>query len=599
MDGLFNELKRRNVFRVGIAYLALAWLVIEVTGAAVPALGLQDSLNGIVFFLGLIGFPFALFFAWAFELTPEGLKRSHEVAEEDSVRGATARKIEHLIVGLLAASLAFVLWQGYGDQSGEVAPPQAPPGNVGKSIAVLPFVNISDDKDYFADGLSEELLNLLAKNRNLKVAGRTSSFAFKGKNSDLRGIGEALDVATILEGSVRRSGDRIRITAQLINVADGYHLWSETYDRNMADIFDIQDEVARAITEALQVTLGGEDGPARVRPTDNLDAYNAYLEGLSFQGFDLKTYRLALSRFEEAIAHDPTFINAWVARAHTAYVMIVNENRAQSESLARARAYVLDAVALDPNRPYVRALETATRDVDDYDWYEDMVANDAAMAADPTDLRPYGNLFWSLVEAGYRVEALELADHMIGLEPLARLAIMRHGEALYANGQTDAARQQMEKAVILGVEEASYFYFVDRLLDNDPEGAIAVFSAIEQAGSKDLSAIRTLVKADFRGDALDAELAATVDVGVSIIPLLNLGRGRLDAFMDELLAGRLDEAYNPADTLALVAMAFPQSGFTTHPRFLEFAEGLGMTGVWDKRGPPDMCSKETGDWVCE
>ncbi|MBT4519185.1 MAG: hypothetical protein HOC23_04200 [Halieaceae bacterium] len=367
----------------------------------------------------------------------------------------------------------------------------------------------------------------------------------------------------------------------------------------MADIFDIQDEVAQAITAALNVTLAGEDVLARDRPTQNLEAYNAYLEGLSFVGGDLRSLRLSLSRFDYAVALDPTFVDAWVARAEAAYMMVGDSRAAGSESLERARAYILDALALDPDEPYMRALEAGSRLGDDYDWYNEMVVYDEAILVVPADVRSPSAQLWSLVEAGYWAEALGMGEKIVALDPLSPLVNTRYGAALYANGQLDAARQQFTMAVDRGFEEASYFYFVDRLLDNDPEGAIAIYDTIGKVEKKDMSAVRTLVEAEFRGENVDRNLAATLNIGVGIVPLISLGRGRLDAFYDDLLAMEMGDAFTVADTLTYVAMAFPQTGITAHPRFLELAESMQMIGVWEKRGAPDMCTKEADTWVCE
>ena len=234
---LIEELKRRNVFRVGVAYLALAWVVIQITDMAVPALNLPPSLQGIVFYIGIVGFPFALFFAWAFELTPDGLKRDHEVDRTQSMTHITGRKLDFAIIAMLVLAVAFLVTDNYlFNETGRlgIAPSDtasSPPigEKIYDSIGVLPFINISNDpeQEYFSDGIAEELLNALAKLKNLQVAARTSSFAFKGQNQDITGIGNALKVDTVLEGSVRKSGTRLRITAQLIDVANGFHLWPQ------------------------------------------------------------------------------------------------------------------------------------------------------------------------------------------------------------------------------------------------------------------------------------------------------------------------------------------------------------------------------------
>ncbi|MBT5072875.1 MAG: hypothetical protein HOJ34_06420 [Kordiimonadaceae bacterium] len=600
---LFAELNKRNIFKVAFAYVALGWVVIQVTDMAVPALNLPETLNSIVFYLGMIGFPFALFFAWAFELTPDGVKRTEDVEEDKSIHVDTGKKLQNVIIALLAVALSFVVWENYLSspvEETEIAqndPGATPPTEIGKSIAVLPFVNMSDDKDYFADGLSEELLNLLAKNRDLKVAGRTSSFAFKGENRDLRNIGSELSVATVLEGSVRRSGDRIRITAQLINVEDGYHLWSETYDRELVDIFDIQDEVAKSITDALQVTLSGDESEVRDRPTDNLEAYAIYLEALTIQADTLKSVRIGLARYNEAIAHDPSFGEAWIGRAVMAYNHILFKDSAPSEGLERAHAYTLDALTVVPSSGFLEGIVEATRG-DDYDWYEEIKAFNYAFEVEPNNVFPKVWQIYSFNEAGYRQQALALGNDMYAIEPLDSSIMTRYAVALSAAGERDRAREIWAKAVDRGVIEAAGFYFVDRLLDGDKEGAIEIFETVGAIHGLDYSGIRALVEAEFNGQPLDPELAADFDLGHDFMAQFDLGRGRLDKYMDELIPVDMDMAFSSADNLIYLAMAFPEVGFTAHSRFLEVATKIDMIKLWDQYGPPDMCSKDTGEWVC-
>ena len=219
MGSFFTELRRRNVFRVAVLYGIVAWLILQVSDVAIPALRLPEWTLSMVLYLLAIGFPVALIVAWAFELTPEGLKRTREVDPDVSITPVTGQKINHLIIAVLAVAVAYLLLDKFllsgADDAGQPVPVEIEPAASEvalTSIAVLPFVDMSPEKDqeYFTDGISEELLNLLAKIQDFKVAGRTSSFAFKGKNEDLRSIGEKLNVAHILEGSVRRQGDRIR-----------------------------------------------------------------------------------------------------------------------------------------------------------------------------------------------------------------------------------------------------------------------------------------------------------------------------------------------------------------------------------------------------
>jgi adenylate cyclase len=253
------ELKRRHVFRVAALYAAIAWLLIQVTDVVTEPLGLPAWLLKVVIWLLAIGFPVALVIAWSFELTPQGLKRDTG-AELPSVTVSGGRKLDFAIIATLVAALGYFIATR---PSSEVSVRAAPGGP--RTLAVLPFANLSTSAEdgFFADGLTEELLNLLADIDGLKVAGRTSSFYFKGRNEDLREIGRKLGVAHILEGSVRRSGQKVRITAQLVSAQDGFHVWSQTYDRELTDVLDIQDEIGRSVAEALKVRL-----TLRIQPVD-------------------------------------------------------------------------------------------------------------------------------------------------------------------------------------------------------------------------------------------------------------------------------------------------------------------------------------------
>ena len=241
---LFAELKRRNVFRVGLAYVVLSWLLLQVGDTLAPALHLPEWINSALAFFLILGFPLAIFFAWAFELTPDGLKLEKNVDRDASITPVTGRKLDRTIIAILVVALGYFVWQSQKaptvDEIVETVAGQ-------ESIAVLPFENMSsdDEQEYFSDGLTEELLNLLAKIPELKVTSRTSAFFYKGKDIKLSEVGRELDVDHILEGSVRKSGKKIRITAQLIEVENDTHLWSDTWDRDLDDVFVIQDEIAK------------------------------------------------------------------------------------------------------------------------------------------------------------------------------------------------------------------------------------------------------------------------------------------------------------------------------------------------------------------
>ena len=292
---LFNELKRRNVIRVATAYVIGAWIIVQVVETIFPAFGFGDTAIRLLVIVLAIAFIPTLVFSWVFEFTPEGLKREVDVAREESITRFTGKKLDRIIMALLALGLGYFAFDKFVLEPARVAEIVAETaqqarsdalvesyGN--KSIAVLPFVNMSADpeQEYFSDGISEELLNLLAKIPELRVISRSSAFSFKGKDIAIPAVAEQLNVAHVLEGSVRKAGKRVRITAQLIDARSDTHLWSESYDRELDDIFAVQDEIAAAISDALKMKLALVAGEA-VWPTvikaANTDAYDAYLQG--------------------------------------------------------------------------------------------------------------------------------------------------------------------------------------------------------------------------------------------------------------------------------------------------------------------------------
>jgi TolB-like protein/Tfp pilus assembly protein PilF len=325
------ELKRRNVFRVGAAYVVVAWLLIEVSDTIFPRLGLPDWTVTLVIAMLMLGLPVALFLAWAFELTPEGVKRTEDVQLDESVTPQTGRTIDKLILVGMVVVVAVIVADRFLFKEGDRGEPALSEERVAdspvttlapaatdeagqseaSSIAVLPFADMSaaGDQEYFGDGLAEEILNLLAGVRELKVSGRTSSFSFKGKDTPIPEIGRALGVAHILEGSVRKAGERVRITAQLVKAEDGFHLWSETYDRQLADIFAIQDEIAGAIANALQLRLVGQ-----VAEAANLETYDLYLQARALiYTRNLRDLEQARRLIDRALALDPDYAPALAA----------------------------------------------------------------------------------------------------------------------------------------------------------------------------------------------------------------------------------------------------------------------------------------------
>ena len=375
MASLIAELRRRNVFRVAFAYIVVGWVVMQVADFLAPLLQLPSWTVSLALYLGIVGFPFALVFAWAFELTPEGLRRTQDVDPDTSITHETAGKLNRLTITLMGIAIVLLLADrlvNRPDDSPEIVAsvvtadrvennPADTAQDKPKSIAVLPFVNMSNDPDqeYFSDGISEELLNALAKIRDLRVAARTSSFAFKGKSQDITAIGEQLKVATVLEGSVRKSGQRLRITAQLINVEDGYHLWSDTYDRDLTDIFAIQDEISNAIVNALKVHLGQAEAVDTAKKVD-LEAYNFYLLGRhSLRERTEASIERASKEFQKAIDIDSSYADAWVGKALATALLSSNNygKLSLAEASRNAQATLDVAFGLDPDSPWGHATQ--------------------------------------------------------------------------------------------------------------------------------------------------------------------------------------------------------------------------------------------------
>ncbi len=311
---LFSELKRRNVFRVATAYVVVGWLLTEIATTLLPTFGAPDWVAKALILVLALAFVPVLIFAWAFELTPDGIKRERDVDRNRSITSDTGKKLNYVTIAAVVAGVAFVLLS----RDGERAPDPEPEVVVtagSPSVAVLPFVNMSGnaENEYFSDGLTETLLHMLAQIPDLKVAARTSSFAFKDQQDDIRQIASALDVAHVLEGSVQRAGDRVRITAQLIRADDGFHVWSENYDRTLDDIFAIQDEIAGKVGRALSASLLGAEEPAPIVGvgTENLEAYDKFLRASAeYLKGSYGSLQGAEGLLKDALGLDPDFHDA-------------------------------------------------------------------------------------------------------------------------------------------------------------------------------------------------------------------------------------------------------------------------------------------------
>lgn len=351
LRGFLDELRRRRVAKAAAVYAIVAWAIIEASSVIFPALHLPEWTVTFVVLIALIGFPVMLVFAWVFDVTREGVVRTPAraaLAAEQAQALRRGRLWDFLIIAVLAG---LVVWLGWERMRGE----ETAAGPVeGSSIAVLPFVNMSADpeNEFFGDGLAEELLNALVGVSGLRVAARTSSFEYKGRNLDVRRIAAALGVDNVLEGSVRRAGDRIRVTAQLIRAEDGIHLWSETYDRSMSNIFDLQDEIALAIVDALRIKLGGVDQRklTTARHTSDVVAFEAYLRGRhAMHQRTAESLNRALDDFREAIRRDPEYAAAFSGLSDTYVLLSGYGGLEEAEARRLAEPMARRALELDPD----------------------------------------------------------------------------------------------------------------------------------------------------------------------------------------------------------------------------------------------------------
>ena len=344
----FAELRRRNVYKVAIAYAVVAWLLMQIASQIFPFFEIPNWAVRLVVLLLVIGFPVALIITWAFELTPEGLKRT-EFADESPKKSARSHAWIYVVIVASAISVSLFFFGRYTAPNKQAGPAELPE----KSIAVLPLVNESGDasQDYFSDGLTDELINGLGQIRQLRVIGRNSSFQFKGKAQDSRAIGQVLGVANLVEGSVRKVADRVRIAVQLVRATDGSQLWSQSYDRELKDIFAVQEEIAKEISEKLRLKLtGAERQQLAKRPTENFKAFQYYMQGRTYSQRRTREDLLrAIRYYEKAIEEDKNYALAYAGLTEAYAVLGVRGYIAPIEGRRKAEEGARKALALDEN----------------------------------------------------------------------------------------------------------------------------------------------------------------------------------------------------------------------------------------------------------
>ncbi len=508
--GLFAELQRRNVLRAGAFYIAATWALAQGIAQLGPAIGLPDWTTRWFLVAAVIGFPFWIAFAWYYEFTPEGLKRESEVAPHESVTHHTSRKLDFAIIGVLAVAVVLLLADRFVPHHGINDEASTPVSE--QSIAVLPFVNMSSDKEqeYFSDGISEELLNLLAKVPQLQVTARTSSFAFKGKETGIPEIARALHVAHVLEGSVRKAGDSVRITAQLIKAGTDTHLWSQTYDRKLDDIFAIQNEIAADVVKQLKVTLLGAAPKAR---TTDPEAYALFLQARQVaRPFTAEAFQQSDAMLHKVLAIDPHYAPAWIALS----VNFTNEINLgllpNKEGYAQAREAARNALEIDPEYARAHAQLGWIAMTGNNDLAGAAQHFERALALDPGDLGVVSASAWLLGKLGRLDEALALEEAVVLRDPVNVRTINNLGSHQRMAGRLDAAIASFRTLLVLspGYGGAHAFLGESLLLKGDTKGALA---EIEQETSEPwkMIGLPMVYHALGRKSDSDAALAALVN----------------------------------------------------------------------------------------
>ena len=505
------ELKRRNVYKVAVAYAVVGWLVMQIAATVVPALHLPDGITTGVVVLTLLGFPIALVIAWAFEMTPDGMKRTENVSPNEVIPQWSGRKFAAMIVSIALLAAALLVFQMLRSKAVSSAPSAGSMVSE-KSIAVLPFLNESGDPgdEYFSDGLSEELIAALAQIDDLKVIGRSSSFRFKGKNEESRTIGEKLGVATLLEGTVRKQGERVRIVAELVNAANGIELWTRTFDRELKDIFAVQEEIATAVASSLKVTLLGADERSSTKPaTKSTEAHNAYLQGhFYFVRRNLEDYRKAVGFFDEAIRLDPDYALAYAERSE-AWTWIGDlSNKKQKEAWATARSDAEKAVGIGPRLSEAHAALGWVRFFVEWKFGEGLAELKRARQLSPGNPTANDLLARVLVYLGHFQEAEELARQAIELDPLTFLARNNLARILYVEGKLDEAEASARKAAELQPTAASShrWQVMIAILRGDGEAALREAQLEPDASYRHFELALAYYA---RGDRLAADAALT------------------------------------------------------------------------------------------
>ena len=480
---LFNELKRRNVIRVGLAYIAASWLLIQVVDTLLPIFDLSATAVRAVVVVLTIGFVPALVIAWTFELTPDGLKRDD--GDGAAVSAKTNKRLDRAVVVVLALALAYFAFDKFVidpardeamvGEAADRARADALLGSFGdRSIAVLAFTDMSPegDQEYLADGIAEELLNLLARTPEIRVVSRSSAFSFKGQDIDIQTVASKLNVAHVLEGSVRKSGNQIRITANLIETRTDTNVWSNSYDRTLSDIFAIQDEISRDVVESLKINLLGE--APKGKQTDP-EAYSLYLQGKYLNNLrGEQNLENAITAFRQALSIDPEYAPAWVGLQLAYSLQIFHSLRTREENLPLALDAIEKALALDQDLASAWAGLAYLKRTYEWDWHGAHEAIQTALKLEPNNvevLQPAAAIASTL---GRLSDSIALYERCVEIDPLRVGAIKSLGDRYRHASRFDDAYAAYRQVQTLnpGYPGVHTLLSAIHLLEGQPEKAL-------------------------------------------------------------------------------------------------------------------------------
>lgn len=599
----FNELKRRNVIRVGIAYVIVAWLIMQFSDVVLNNISAPGWVFQVIMLVLGISFPVVLIMAWAFEVTPDGIKKEKDVDRSQSVTSHTGRKLDFTIIAVLVLAVAYFVFDEYQDQTVEQAAapqttastaadsaatePKPTPIVVDPSIAVLPFADMSPEQDqgYFSDGISEELLNLLVRVEGLKVASRTSSFTYKGSNQSLAEIASELKVDHVLEGSVRKADNRIRITAQLIDAKTDRHLWSDSFDRELVDIFAVQDEIANAIVEAMKSQLGVLTNASAVSAavvTENLDAYESYLKARSlFIARERLEESMAL--FERSIELDPEFARAWESLA-AVYSVVESWGITGRDYEALSIEAAQRSLELDPglSMPWAVMGTMSAESVGDY--LTGMEYHNKAVENDPlnTTALLWRGISWN--NLGMFDKAIADIGRCLEIDPFYHNCRRHLAVAHLAKGEEDLALQLFQESAEQGFFGSELVFSPVLIRRGDRLAAVLNFWRWETDRSFPASALMDAIEFPERdhGAGLAKYLNWLETSGTSSTRGLgDLGlEFALFGAYDRVVISKFNNGWMWIDGL---------EGFRKSPQFKPFLIDTGIPAYWREHGYPQQC----------